>query len=107
MGLYINPHDMSKEEWLEHYGTEVLYPPSHFREGNKILCILVSNPGFTAAAICFNDGERLAFTSPSDYRSKRYYMVPINDLKIAGFLEDSFLKEPPSRGRPQDNENVL
>jgi len=82
MGLYINPEDTSKEEWLETYGfrfatfteaKEQLIP-------NHMIVCLVDNGAFTAAAILYNAGEGTEFSCPNDSRAKVFYIVGVQDL---------------------------
>lgn len=84
MGQYINPSDMTKEAWLEKHGTEV-EPVWPLENDSKMLVCLVLNPvGFTAAALCFDQGEWDEFTRPDDLRPKRWFIVSIEDLKAVG-----------------------
>lgn len=73
MGCYINPRDMSKEEWLELFGVRTA-APAPLSETHVPVC-LVNNGPFTAAAVGFNDDEVKAFLYP-DGRPKIWYTVP-------------------------------
>jgi hypothetical protein len=75
MGLYINPENCTKEEWLEKNGTQLTnwrWPP---QEGHCLVC-LVDNLMFTAAGVMFNSTEFDEFNNPRDKRSKKWYSVP-------------------------------
>lgn len=75
MGYYINPKNMSKEEWLKQNGTMV--EPNHAKAhtaGDKLVVCLVDNGMFTAAGIAYDDRERDAFFYP-DGRPKMWYLV--------------------------------
>lgn len=73
MGFYIDPPNMSKEEWLRFNATPLDDPFGDIPEGTHRVC-LVYNGGFTAAGICYNDGERDAFAHPDD-RRKEWFVV--------------------------------
>lgn len=86
MGYYINPPDMTKEEFLQKYGQVLLIapPPISFEDyPNKLPVCLVDNPamGFTAAGICYDKRELEAFTQPEDYRPKKWFLVDRELLK--------------------------
>lgn len=96
MGYYINPEDMSKEEWLAKNGALITsslqtIPQLPARgEGEHYVC-LVDNRAFTAAAICYSDDEVAAFAEP-DGRVKLWYLVPDEKLlqvepDVEGVLE--------------------
>lgn len=72
MGYYINPPDMTKEEFLEKHGTETDDP--RFDSETFPVC-LVNNGPFTAAGIAYDAKERDAFLRP-DGRPKKWYQVP-------------------------------
>lgn len=82
MGLYINPPDKSKEEWLVENGRQidefdfVIHP---FGNGNIPVC-LVDNGPFTAAGVAYNEVELKAFSDPRDTRRKVFFSVPIEKL---------------------------
>jgi len=80
MGIYINPPECSKEEWLIENGIPVFDTPSiDYREGYLPVC-LVGNRAFTAAAVCPDEREVDAFSDPSDERPKQWFIVPIEKL---------------------------
>ena len=80
MGQYINPPDMSKEDWLAKYGQEV-EPVFPLEDDSKALICLVENPFFTAAAVCFDQGEWDEFTRRDDPRPRRWFIVPKTELQ--------------------------
>lgn len=86
MGFYINPSNMTKEEWLKQHGVPMAAPidfevmkdrkPPEFYP----VC-LVNNGWMTAAGIAFDQGEHLAFIGDnSDRRPKKWYLVPRDKL---------------------------
>jgi hypothetical protein len=81
MGYYINPTNMSKEQWLRENGVEVPKPiAKHHPAGDELVVCLVDNGAFTAAGIAYDDGERDAFMYP-DSRPMRWYLVKRELLK--------------------------
>lgn len=87
MGYYINPTDgTTKESWLASHGVRhpEIVPESArttFEDKPCTCVVLVDNGAFTAAAIAYNDDELEAFTHYRDYRPKRFFLVPDEDLK--------------------------
>ena len=80
MGYYINPKDMSKEEFLVRKGTILDQAPNvHEADGRTAVC-LVNNGLFTAAGICFSANKLKEFTDTQDHRPKNWYMVKSSDL---------------------------
>jgi hypothetical protein len=65
MGAYINPENMTKEEWLANNGQLIAYPPEKFDEmpGKLAVCL-----------VAFDERELQAFTHP-DGRPKKWYWV--------------------------------
>lgn len=83
MGLYINPPDMTKEEFLARHGTRV--SESEVREfqygvRTQLPVCLVHNGAFTAAGIADIPSERAAFLH-SDPRPKKWFLVDREVLK--------------------------
>lgn len=77
MGAYINPADLTKEQWLEQ-NHEIFqsYPPASFDERPGCLPVcLVDNELFTAAGIAYDARELEAFTQPTDRRHKTWFWV--------------------------------
>jgi hypothetical protein len=91
MGCYVNPPDMSKEEFLKKNGSPL--SKQEFLDANfdtlnaegKMVVILVDNGPFTAAAIANSDRELKYWqdekSSGRDYRPATYYTCPIDLLK--------------------------
>lgn len=80
MGIYINPKDCSKEEFLEAKGVRMTVAPSVHRIGDRVAVCLVDNGWMTAAAICYSKRELELFARP-DGREKYWYIVPIDQLQ--------------------------
>lgn len=80
MGLYINPNNMSKEQWLNQNGTPIAGKAEWNPESGNLPVCLVDNGMFTAAGICFSYGELQAFSSPKDARPKKWYSVGVDKL---------------------------
>lgn len=93
MGIYINPKDCAKEQWLAKYrDTVTRAPPTSHIEGDRMAVVLVDNEGFTAAGIAFSPSELAAFSRP-DLRPKLWFMVPIADLEaITGVSLREYVK---------------
>ena len=83
MGLYINPPDKTKEEWLRENGTLLTKPPCWFecQKDENLPVVLVQNTCFTAAAVAYSPEELKTFSRSDDFRPKRYYSAPIEKLK--------------------------
>jgi hypothetical protein len=84
MGYYINPQDgTSKETWLEREGKRVGESEAGeaVRGNTHRPVVLVNNGGFTAAGIAYDADEFAAFTRPDDVRPKKFYVVPIDQLR--------------------------
>jgi len=79
MGYYINPPDMTKEQFLINYGvlikeSDLKSASFDFTNGPLPVC-LVDNGPFRAAGICYDAGELEAFSAPGDNRPRRWYLV--------------------------------
>lgn len=77
MGYYVDPPDMTKEEWLKKFGTLITESMAglHSAEGSDLLVVcLVNNGEFTAAGIAHDDNRRDYFLVP-DGRPRRWYLV--------------------------------
>ena len=89
MGLYINPTDMSKEEWLlanvVGRGSRVSLPLPE--DPALALVCFVDNGWMTAAAVCLDEAERKAFSRPGDERPKAWFHVPRAALRKLPGLE--------------------
>ena len=78
MGLYINPLNQSKEEFLAAHGKLVSVGATlaHVSFSNAIPVILVDNYTFTAAAVGYSAREIAAFFHPEDLRPKQCWLLP-------------------------------
>tara|TARA_R110000803_G_scaffold67128_1_gene128735 strand:- start:379 stop:666 length:288 start_codon:yes stop_codon:yes gene_type:complete len=80
MGLYINPPEQSKEDWLHENGHLQLTTPEEFEEnGLSVFVALIDNGIFTAAGVAYDERELTAFLRPDD-RPKKWYRVIKSDL---------------------------
>lgn len=79
MGFYINPPESTKEDWLREHGEPLRGPKWPPAPGKGIAC-LVLNPGFSAAAIVFDEQEFNEFSDAQDPRLKLWYQVAADDL---------------------------
>lgn len=79
MGFYINPSNMTKEEWLRRNG-EMIDPvtASEHSAGDQVVVCLVDNGPFTAAGIAYDDRERDEFCRRDSgaQRRRQFYLVP-------------------------------
>lgn len=83
MGYYINPPDMSKEEFLEKKGKRLSTDGAKSFDfvGDRLPVCLVDNGWMTAAGIAFDARERDVFADPKDPRPKEWFSVARTDLK--------------------------
>jgi hypothetical protein len=86
MGMYINPPDMSKEEWLVRHcaathSFQAFPPPS---TTTHLPVCWVNNGAFTAAAVGYSPKEVEVFSNPDDPRPKLWFSVPRADLRTLG-----------------------
>jgi hypothetical protein len=98
MGLYINPTDMTKEEFIQRHALSVTWLPPETNYNPKddtVAVCLVNNGGFTAAAIAYSTDEIAAFSHPADQRPKAWFFIPYDKLK-------PFLFGQSVEGRPED-----
>lgn len=83
MGLYINPRDISKEEWLDENNinkSNTVFDSDKIGIKNLMVC-LMDNGLFTAAGVAFDEREVKAFSDPTDRRPKTWFVVKKADLK--------------------------
>lgn len=83
MGSYINPPDMTKEEFLAKNGTPISkqeFLSAIFEDNDKRIVVLVNNGAFTAAAIMFSSRE-LQYWQEPDTRPAKYFSCPLDLLK--------------------------
>jgi len=80
MGIYVNPKDMSKREWLDKYGTKVpLNLPWEYVEEASLPVVWMSNPYFSAVGIAYSEQELKAL-AVFDGRPKLMFLVKKEDL---------------------------
>jgi len=80
MGIYINPEDRTKEQWLIKYGIETTIIDATVADFEVFFPVcLVNNGAFTAAAVCDTLEELEHFMFP-DGRQKQLYLVAAYDL---------------------------
>ena len=88
MGLYINPTDKSKEEWLAAY-PEVNPKVTGYVGGSERLVCLVDNGRFTSAAVIINAADFNLWEN-GGWRHQIWYKVPISALIEVGALPPNF-----------------
>lgn len=77
MGLYVNPSESSKENWLKENGERISQPSTYADiDDKKAAVCLVDNGMFTAAGIVTDQRELEAFSNTGDLRPKWWYLVP-------------------------------
>lgn len=80
MGYYINPPDMSKEDFLHKHGKPIQAHEVKSQYGNGVLPVcLVDNGAFTAAGIAYDEREADAFLC-NDGRPKQWFAVGVTEL---------------------------
>ena len=89
MGVYVNPKDMEKEEWLSKNAS--IASLSEFLKSNfdemekqgKRFVILLDNYAFTAASVCFSSSELDYFKNlfKTEDRPYKIYTASIDLLK--------------------------
>jgi hypothetical protein len=92
MGYYINTgHNIGKAEWLitNEGALELSFVPSSLSElppeKEGLICV-VNNGMFEAAGFIYNDRELKDFTDPTDYRDKRWLVIPLDRAKeLSGY----------------------
>jgi len=81
MGYYINPTDMTKEDFLCQHGTPIMGKEAYVNiTEDRLPVCLVDNGFFTAAGIAYSAGEVDVFLHP-DGRPKKWFSVPRAALK--------------------------
>ncbi len=78
MGYYINPCDMSKEEFLDRFAELELNPETFEFGGDRMLLCLFFNTSFNALGIGYTEEEVTHWldTDFEDPRFRLYYTVP-------------------------------
>lgn len=92
MGIYLNPTDQTKEQFLAEHGrpiSEIVFRNFTVPDDECYVC-LVDNGPFTAAAVAYDRGEMEAFSDPSDPRPRLYVAVPIE--AVAKILSETELR---------------
>lgn len=94
MGIYINPENMSKENWLAEHATrgpsEIMPNIETIPVKHRRVCV-VDNGAFTAAGVAFDEDEAAAFNY-FDGRPKFWFIVPDEKLE-----EVTGITLPPNR----------
>lgn len=83
MGLYINPPDKTKEEWLAEHGEplgQTLSREEEWHTPSGFLVCLVNNGPYTAAGVCISASELREFDRPDDPRPKLWWRVKEENL---------------------------
>lgn len=80
MGIYVNPKDVTKEEWLSVNAVAVHEPEKFDAADNMLPVCLVDNGRFTAAGVCDSQDELQAFKYP-DGRPRVWFLCSIDKLK--------------------------
>ena len=98
MGLYINPVDMSKEDFAREHGKEIFRgqgdPHIDFSEGgdDTIIACLVNNGPFSAFAVAHSEKELEYFSKP-DGREKIWYVIAKDVAEPVTPGWDSYIKD--------------
>jgi hypothetical protein len=88
MGIYINPLNMTKEEWLAKNAVSCGSTPPAFPCDNETLPVcLIDNVIFTAAGVAYSPNELQVFSDPQDGRFKLWYLAKIEDLATVSDLK--------------------
>jgi hypothetical protein len=87
MGCYVNPKDMSKEQWLAENGKEIEPTKTWDFSSDTLPVCLVRNSAFSAAAVGYQQGELEDFNDPADNRPTTWYEVSKAKLYEASDLK--------------------
>jgi hypothetical protein len=82
MGIYIDPHDRSKEQFLADFGVRLNpeYAENILASGTHLpVCLVDNGGGFTAAAIVYDARELYRISDPRG-RKVEWWSVPVEDL---------------------------
>lgn len=109
MGAYINPPNMTKEQWLQE-NAEMMPDPPHYvdrRTGLAAVCLVHNVEGEntalftgTAAAIAYSRDEFIRFFRPGDLRDKEWFIAPISKLKEVSRELSLYLEYADLKGEP-------
>jgi len=90
MGLYINPSDMTKEQFLAKHAEPLHTGAFAFDDeanATKTVVCLIDNRAFTAAGVCYDAEELSAFHVP-DGRPRKFFTIEIEKLaELPGFTK--------------------
>ena len=79
MGFYINPKNMSKEEWLRRNGLPILSEHARIHSSGEfvLVCLVDNGNDFTAAGIAYDDQERDRFMllDMGNQRPRKWFLV--------------------------------
>ena len=83
MGYYVNPSDMTKEEWIIKNAKKVSKEDAFQEVSNEenAVLILIDNGLFTACGVAYSEDEFRAFTYITDTRPKSFFTVDRKLLK--------------------------
>ena len=91
MGIYINPQNMQKEDFLTKFGKQISEEEfkdwKFVKNQEDIPVCLIQNPYFTAAAVAYDKQEVEDCTYYSDTRPKEFYLVNKELLLTSNVLE--------------------
>ena len=71
---YLNPIDMTKEQWLDQNALLIPQPKEMPEFDDEIYVCLVQNPKFTAAGVALTQYDLDRFLAP-DPRPKKWYLA--------------------------------
>jgi hypothetical protein len=105
MGLYINPPNSTKEEWLEKNGLKIpdglaaqrtLLPPEGM-ESMVVVCLLDNRPTlpFTAAGVAYDYNELQRFARPDTRKQTWYWVEKELVLEVTGGPNTAYELEIP------------
>lgn len=87
MGCYIDPKDMTKEQWLAINATGLAtHGPGEITSTHVPVC-LVHNGDFTAAGVAYDEVELHRFNNPNDPRPKIWFQVERTLVRQVSDLE--------------------
>ncbi len=82
MGLYINPNDSSKEQWLQSKAREVTQDEFKFETGTgEVPLVWVDNGPFSALGVTYSEREFKEFTRSDDPRPRKFYYASLADVQ--------------------------
>ena len=81
MGIYINPENMTKEQWLDKYATPAKNIDIDALADDETFLVWVDNGAFTALAVIPDDAELQSFLDPNDRRLKMVWIAKKADVE--------------------------